>query len=61
MRPSISDLNIVGKFIIKDISKRNGEIVFHYDGEGYGDIPFDISYRIVIAIYAKNNTIVVEV
>lgn len=58
---AVSDLNIVGKFIIKDISKHNGKIVYRFDGEGYGDFPFDISYRKVLTIYAKNNTVVVEV
>lgn len=61
MSITLFDLNIVGMFAVKDISKRHGEIIYQYNGEGYGDIPFDISYRKVLAIYAKNNIIIVEV
>lgn len=61
MSITVYDLNIVGKFIVKDITKENGKVIHRFDGDGYGDMPFDISYRKVLALYAKDNVIVVEV
>lgn len=55
----VVELPLCGKFAIKHVP--DGEILHQYDGEGYGDIPCDIGRRRVVAMYSKDDEIVVEV
>ena len=58
-RLKVIDLPIVGMFTVIDVVTK--KILHSYDGEGNGDITPDVANRDVIAFYASNDTLMIEV
>ena len=59
MKLTVTDLPIWGKFQVLDVVTK--EILHDFDGEGHGDIAPDVAFRHVIAMYANDDRIVLEV
>ena len=55
----VNDLPIVGMFTVIDIV--NKKVLHSYDGEGKGDFTQDVATRDVIAFYASDDTLIIEV
>lgn len=55
----VSDLPIWGKFMVMDVQAK--KVMHDFDGEGHGDIPADVAVKKVIAMYASDDQIIVEV
>ena len=55
----VNDLPIIGMFTVIDIV--NKKVLHSFDGEGKGDIPYDVATRDVIAFYASDDTLIIEV
>lgn len=55
----VADIPVTGKFMVKKIP--SGEILHHFDGEGYGDIPIDIAVKEVVNVHNVDGYIILEV
>lgn len=58
-RITVNDIPIWGKFTVLDITTK--KVLHSFDGEGHGDIAPDIANRSIIAMYASNDEIIIEV
>ena len=54
----VNKIPVAGKF--KIVSAPDHKILHEFNGEGYGDIPFDVAFRKVLAIYEKDGYIMIE-
>jgi len=59
MKITIADIPVWGKFMVKELA--TGNILHEYTGYGHGDMPFDIADREVLAMYTKDNKMIMEV
>jgi len=55
----VNDLPIIGSFTVIDVVTK--KILHSYDGEGKGDFTPDIATRDVIAFYASDDMMIIEV
>ena len=55
----VADLPVWGKFTIMDVQTK--KVLHEFDGEGHGDIPVDVAVKKVVAMYASDDKIIVEV
>lgn len=55
----VNDVPIWGKFRVLEILTK--KVLYDFDGEGHGDIPFDVANMTVIAMYAQDDVLVMEV
>ena len=58
-RITVNDIPIWGKFTVISITTK--KVLHAFDGEGHGDISPDVAIRSVIAIYASDDTTIIEV
>ena len=55
----VNDAPILGKFrVIEIVTKK---VLHDFDGEGHGDLPPDVAIMPVIAMYAQDDVLVMEV
>lgn len=55
----VNDVPIWGKFrVIEIVTKK---VLHDFNGEGHGDIPQDVAIMPVIAMYAQDDVLVMEV
>ena len=57
-RLTVNDVPVWGKF--KIITAPEKKVLHDFDGEGTGDLPFDVAFREVIAIYAADDYTIIE-
>lgn len=55
----VADLPVWGKFTVMDVQTKR--VLHEFDGEGHGDISPDVAIKKVIAMYASDDQIIVEV
>jgi len=55
----VADLPVWGKFTVMDVQTK--KILHQFDGEGHGYLPPEIAIKKVVAMYASNDQIIVEV
>lgn len=58
-RLTVNDIPIWGKFTVLSITTKT--VLHAFDGEGHGDIAPNVACRSVIAVYAKDDEIIIEV
>ncbi len=58
-RMIVSDIPIWGQFKVIDVATK--KVLHSFDGEGHGDISPAVASRQVIAMYASDDEIVIEV
>ena len=58
-RLTVNDIPIWGKFTVISITTKT--VLHAFNGEGHGDISPDVACRSVIAMYAKDDEIIIEV
>ena len=55
----VNDVPIWGKFRVLEILTK--KVLHDFDGEGHGDLPPDIAVMQVIAMYASDDVLIMEV
>ena len=55
----VNDVPVWGKFRVLEILTK--KVLHDFDGEGHGDLPPDVANMTVIAMYADDDRIIMEV
>ena len=58
-RITVNDIPLWGKFTVISITTK--KVLHSFDGEGHGDISPDVAFRSVAAMYASDDTTIIEV